>query len=500
MSVFEYEATLEAESGEPPYRWSAAGLPSGLTVDPATGTITGGPREAGTFSVNVTVTDSQMPARTSTRTLSLTVAVTSGCEDNTSIPDIECHALVEFAKGMPRVETWNVDIGRGGDPCGWFGVICRDGHVVELDGEPEAFYSMGGPDGGTLIPALRHLTELEYLNLMYVPFVGELPEELGQLKKLKTLALGYNSFDNINEADWLWELPELEGLYLPSLGLTEIPQGLSKLTKLRDLLLSGNDFTGGLPDWIGEMKDLRFLDISYSNLTGHLPETLGDLSNLEFLYLSYNQLEGEIPDSFAKLGNLVALNLNSNGLEGEIPAWLWELPKLSNIQLARNRFEGHIPDTIIRDPRYVLTRENGCLTGSEAVIEWLSPIDPRWQDGCPLQIVTEALPDGREDGESTSSRSKRPEADATTTAPTGGRSAPQDPTRQASTRNRRHPGAAVGRSKRRLAGDRHRHRRRRQHRLQDLRLAGASRAHHLAVNRIRPHLRHRLVGRRLVLG
>lgn len=399
MSVFEYEATLEAENGEPPYRWSAAGLPSGLTVDPATGTITGGLREAGTFSVNVTVTDSQMPARTSTRTLSLTVAVTSGCEDNTSIPDIECHALVEFAKGMPRVETWNVDIGRGGDPCGWFGVICRDGHVVELGGEPEAFYSMGGPDGGTLIPALRHLTELEYLNLMYVPFVGELPEELGQLKKLKTLALGYNSFDNINEADWLWELPELEGLYLPSLGLTEIPQGLSKLTKLRDLLLSGNDFTGGLPDWIGEMKDLRFLDISYSNLTGHLPETLGDLSNLEFLYLSYNQLEGEIPDSFAKLGNLVALNLNSNGLEGEIPAWLWELPKLSNIQLARNRFEGHIPDTIIRDPRYVLTRENGCLTGSEAVIEWLSPIDPRWQDGCPLQIVTEALPDGREDGE-----------------------------------------------------------------------------------------------------
>ena len=80
--------------------------------------------------------------------------------------------------------------------------------------------------------------------------------------------------------------PRARGPIPASLGLTEIPQGLSKLTKLRDLLLSGNDFTGGLPDWIGEMKDLRFLDISYSNLTGHLPETLGDLSNLEFLYLS----------------------------------------------------------------------------------------------------------------------------------------------------------------------------------------------------------------------
>src|SRR5690606_6999435 len=98
----------EAESGEPPYRWSAAGLPSGLRVDPATGTITGVPREAGTFSVNVTVTDSQKPARASTRTLSLTVAVTSGCEDNTSIPDIECYALVEFPRGCreSRPGTW----------------------------------------------------------------------------------------------------------------------------------------------------------------------------------------------------------------------------------------------------------------------------------------------------------------------------------------------------------------------------------------------------------
>ena len=252
------------------------------------------------------------------------------------------------------------------------------------------------------------------------------------------------------------------GPYLPSLGLTEIPR--SKLTKLRDLLLSGNDFTGGLPDWIGEMKDLRFLDISYNNLTGHLPETLGDLSNLEFLYLSYNQLEGEIPDSFAKLGNLVALNLNSNRLKGEIPAWLWELPKLSNISspqpLRRPHPRHHHPG-----PGYVLTRENGCLTGSEAVIEWLSPIDPALAGRLPPPDRHEALPDGREDGEIYEFQVKA----------TGGRryndgtyrwsiSSPR-PNATGIDEKRRHRGAAVGRSKRRLAGDNHRHRRRRQHRL-----------------------------------
>ena len=53
-----YSQTLSAQGGAPPYSWSAAGLPSGLSIDPATGTISGTSTAAGTFSVTVTVTDS----------------------------------------------------------------------------------------------------------------------------------------------------------------------------------------------------------------------------------------------------------------------------------------------------------------------------------------------------------------------------------------------------------------------------------------------------------
>lgn len=49
--------TLTATGGTAPYTWSATGLPGGLTLDPLTGTVSGTPFTAGTFSVTVTVTD-----------------------------------------------------------------------------------------------------------------------------------------------------------------------------------------------------------------------------------------------------------------------------------------------------------------------------------------------------------------------------------------------------------------------------------------------------------
>ena len=53
-----YSQPLAALGGAAPYTWSATGLPSGLAIDPNSGTISGTPAAAGTFQVPVTVTDS----------------------------------------------------------------------------------------------------------------------------------------------------------------------------------------------------------------------------------------------------------------------------------------------------------------------------------------------------------------------------------------------------------------------------------------------------------
>jgi alpha-tubulin suppressor-like RCC1 family protein len=52
-----YSATVQVSGGEPPYNWSATGLPGGLTIDPASGTIAGTPSSSGGSIVALTVTD-----------------------------------------------------------------------------------------------------------------------------------------------------------------------------------------------------------------------------------------------------------------------------------------------------------------------------------------------------------------------------------------------------------------------------------------------------------
>jgi len=69
-----YRATLEAAGGTPPYRWSikAGSLPSGLSLDPTTGVISGAPAESGTFHFTVQVQDSA--SQTAERDFSISIA------------------------------------------------------------------------------------------------------------------------------------------------------------------------------------------------------------------------------------------------------------------------------------------------------------------------------------------------------------------------------------------------------------------------------------------
>ena len=73
-----YTATLGATGGTAPYRFSlaAGSLPPGLTLNPATGAISGSPVLPGTADFTAQVSDTASPATTATRPLSIT---TGGC-------------------------------------------------------------------------------------------------------------------------------------------------------------------------------------------------------------------------------------------------------------------------------------------------------------------------------------------------------------------------------------------------------------------------------------
>ncbi|MCZ2148812.1 MAG: Ig domain-containing protein [Bryobacterales bacterium] len=75
-----YNASLAATGGETPYTWTQTGLPDGLTLDAASGAISGTPTRADTFTVTVTVTDKAN--RTATR--SYAIRISSGLSVTTS--------------------------------------------------------------------------------------------------------------------------------------------------------------------------------------------------------------------------------------------------------------------------------------------------------------------------------------------------------------------------------------------------------------------------------
>ena len=131
---------------------------------------------------------------------------------------------------------------------------------------------------------------------------GDIPPELGSLRKLELLGLRSN---------------DLTG---------EIPPELSKLTTLKWLDLSGNQLTGKIPARLGKLTALRILDLGSNDLSGEIPPELGNLSNLQRLNLARNRLSGDVPPELDNLTNLQRLSLSGNQLAGCIPAGLRDVP------------------------------------------------------------------------------------------------------------------------------------------------------------------------------
>ena len=77
-----YTATVTAIGGTQPYTWSldasSAALPTGLTLDPNAGTISGTPTQSGLFNLIVDVADSSPTAATDTQALALTISTPTG--------------------------------------------------------------------------------------------------------------------------------------------------------------------------------------------------------------------------------------------------------------------------------------------------------------------------------------------------------------------------------------------------------------------------------------
>ena len=189
---------------------------------------------------------------------------------------------------------------------------------------------------GSIPPGFGNLSNLESLNLSNNQLIGTIPPEIGNLNILQNLVLSNN---------------QLSG---------SIPPELSNMSTLLGLYLAGNQLTGSIPP----LNNFQILHLENNRLSGTIPPEIGGYGNISFreIYLNGNRLTGGIPTEFSNLKYLRHLHLDGNKLQGRIPPGLVNLLELSPAWGGST------------DIGY-----NALFTGDPALIDFLSEIDPGWE-------------------------------------------------------------------------------------------------------------------------
>ncbi|XP_069152263.1 receptor-like protein Cf-9 homolog [Solanum lycopersicum] len=200
---------------------------------------------------------------------------------------------------------------------------------------------------GMLPESVFHLSNLESLYLLGNPqLTVRFPTtKWNSSASLMELVLtGVNATGRIPES--FGHLTSLRALTIHSCNLSgSIPKPLWNLTNIEVLNLGDNHLEGTISD-LFRLGKLRSLSLAYNNFDGQLEFLSYNRSwtQLEALDFSFNSITGSIPSNVSGLQNLNSLSLSSNQLNGTIPSWIFSLPSLEWLELSDNHFSGNIQE------------------------------------------------------------------------------------------------------------------------------------------------------------
>ncbi|GLT35569.1 hypothetical protein SLA2020_100110 [Shorea laevis] len=204
--------------------------------------------------------------------------------------------------------------------------------------------------GGNLPKSNQSSSTIEYLNLAYTNFSGELSHSIENLKLLKELNLEWCQFYGSIPRSLanLTELTQLDFSFNHLRG--QIPDFFGNIHKLTDLSLDANNFGGEILASIFNLTHLTWLSLSSNKLLGCVPSWLFSLPSLSYLNLQYNCLNcfsGPIDHVEMPNLNLQKVLLSNNEISGSIPSVFFDLVHLTSVELSSNNLTGTItPDML----------------------------------------------------------------------------------------------------------------------------------------------------------
>ena len=192
------------------------------------------------------------------------------------------------------------------------------------------------------------LDRVSRINLTNNNLSGTLPDQLGDLRYLRSLELSNNNISGAIPRP-VFELSFLETLFLQANLLTgELPPQLFNQISLRNLALGQNSWTGVIPPEIINLQNLEYLVLNYTGLSGPIPDELGFLRKMKtLLSLDNNQLTGTIPVSLGNMPDLEILRLQNNQLTGAVPGFSDTFQFLREFDLSNNQLTDLNDQTIL---------------------------------------------------------------------------------------------------------------------------------------------------------
>ncbi|KAG9458039.1 hypothetical protein H6P81_002547 [Aristolochia fimbriata] len=143
------------------------------------------------------------------------------------------------------------------------------------------------------------------------------------------LHLGSMGLSGEVDMEALLHLPGLRSISLVNNSLEGRMPEFNLLGALKSLFLTGNHFTGDIPDdFFENMDSLKKVWLSHNAFTGAIPKSLSDLTHLIELRLEHNQFSGPLMEFTQP--SLTSFNVSDNPkLQGQIPASLEKFDKSS---------------------------------------------------------------------------------------------------------------------------------------------------------------------------